>query len=400
MAAAVVLAVSVFASAGCGSESHAGDQKTVDLSKLDVGAYATQPKDIQAKDPASWAKYLEAFRLASVMPLAQDVDPTLTVNVPDVNPFINSDDFIADQLAGNKAAFGWLNMTEFDANTPGLVAGFQTGAESNEDSNISIELKNAVMLFDSDTSATAAATALARSGFGKPEGTEPAHSTQYPNAQIVWKPQYQALASWYPTGRYVILALAINHENSALGESDQSGLISLTDKAISVTSDRLKAFQPTPKDKLADLPADPQKMLRMTLRHPAGDQLAFFFPGTLDAHGAVLTAGYPNDNKTLFDQTGVDFVSYGAGRVIRTRDTSAAETFIATVSSAKFQHPIDPPPGLPDARCVEYHGPQNFDYPFHCYAAYGRYAAEIGSTQKQDVYQRISAQYSILANSR
>ncbi|MFE2995116.1 hypothetical protein ACFXG4_08925 [Nocardia sp. NPDC059246] len=399
-AATAVLAISVLVSAGCGSESRAAEENPVDLSKLDTGNYGTKPRNVQAKNAAQIGRYLEALRLGNIMPLAQDIDPALTRNVPDVNPFTDGDSFLADQLAGNTAAFGWLNMTEFDANTPGFVAGFQTGARSNEDSTISYELKDAVMVFESNDAAAAAASALARSGFGKNEGTEPAHSATYPSAQIAWMAKDQALASWYATGKFVILALAINHENAMLGESDQPGLLALSDKAISVTADRLKAFQPTPKDKLADLPLDPQGMIRMTLIRPAGDSTAFAFDGTLDAHGALHPDDDPNATRALFEKTGVDLVSYGAGQVVRTRDSTAAETYIADKSAVKFEHPIDSPSGLPGARCVEYRGPNQSAAPFSCFAAYGRYAAEVWSTQKQDVYQRISAQYAMLVNSR
>ncbi|GAB3207363.1 DUF7373 family lipoprotein [Nocardia tengchongensis] len=399
-AAAVALAVSVLVSAGCGSGSHAAEQAPVDLTKLDVGSYPTQPKDIKPKDPTAWAKYLEAFRLGNTMPLAQDIDPALTHNVPDVNPFIDAGDFLADQAVGNTAAFGWLNMTEFNANTPGLIAGFQTGARSDADSVISYELKVAVMAFDSDNAAATAAGALARSGFGKNEGAESAHSTLYPSAQITWIPQTQALASWYPTGKLIILALVINHENSLLGQSDQPGLLALSDKAISVTADRMKAFQPTPPEKLPDLPVDPQSMLRMTVHRPSGDQAAFGFDGMLDTHGAILAAEDPSDARARFEKTGVDFVSYGAGQVVRARDSTAAENYIADKATTRFQRRIDPPSGLSVARCVEYHGPSSGEFPFHCYAAYGRYAAEVWSSQKQDVYQRISAQYAMLANSK
>ncbi|MFE3756945.1 hypothetical protein ACFXO9_21800 [Nocardia tengchongensis] len=399
-AAAAALVVSVLVSAGCGSTSHAADEQPVDLSKLDTGNYTTKPRNIQAKNPAQIGRYLEALRLGTFVPLAQDIDPALTYNVPDVNPFTDADAFIADQLAGNTAAFGWLNMTEFDANTPGLVAGFQTGARSNEDSTISYELKNAVMVFESDAAATAAAAALARSGFGRNEGTEPAHSSKYPTAQIAWMSQTQALASWYATGKYVILALAINHENALLGESDQPGLLALSDKAIAVTADRMKAFQPTPKDKLADLPLDPEGIIRMTLIRPAGDMTAFAFDGTLDARGALHPADDPNAARTRFERSGVDLVSYGAGQVVRARDSAGAEAYIADLSSLRFRHRIDPPSGLPAARCVEYRGPAQNEAPFRCLATNGRYAAEVWSTQKQDVYQRISAQYAMLANSR
>ncbi|MEC3913282.1 DUF7373 family lipoprotein [Nocardia sp. CDC160] len=399
-AAVAAVAVSVLVSAGCGSESHAAEEQSVDLSKLDTGNYSTKPREVRAKDPAQIGRYLEALRLGNALPLAQDVDPALKYNVPDVNPFTNADSFIADQLAGNDAVLGWLNRTEFDANTPGLIAGFATGGRSDSDWVISYELKDAVMVFDSDSAATAAATALAHSGFGKNEGTEPAQSSRYPTAQIAWMPQSQALASWYATGRFVILALVINHENATLHESDQPGLIALADKAITVTADRMKAFQPTPKDKLADLPLDPEGLIRMTLIRPAGDPTAYPFDGTLDAHGALHPADDPNATKARFDKSGVDLVSFGAGQVVRTRDTTAAETYIADKASVRFQHRIDPPTGLPGARCVEYHGPDKNEFPFRCYAAYGRYAAEVWSTQKQDVYQRISAQYAMLVNSR
>ncbi|MEU1206769.1 hypothetical protein [Nocardia sp. NPDC005825] len=399
-AAAAALAISVLVSAGCGSESHAAEEQAVDLSKLDTGNYSTKPRNVKANDPARIGRYLEALRIGNFMPLAQDIDPALKYNVPDVNPFTNGDSFLADKIAGNDAAFGWLNRTEFDTNTPGFVAGFQTGARSEDDPTISYEIKTAVMEFESDTSAAAAATALARSGFGKNEGTEPTHSTAYPTAQIAWLPKYQALASWYPTGKFIVLALAINHEKSTLGESDQAGLVALSDKATAVVADRLKEFRPTPADKLGDLPLDPQGMLRMTLIRPDGDMTAFAFDGTLDAHGALLAEEDPNTARSRFEKAGADAVSYGAGQVVRVRDYAAAESYITDKASTKFQRRIDSPPALPGVRCVEYRGPSRTEPPFRCLAAYGQYAAEVWSTQKQDVYQRISAQYAMLVNSR
>ncbi|MFI1915077.1 hypothetical protein [Nocardia sp. NPDC020380] len=399
-AAAAILLFSALAATGCGSDSHSAGDQPVDLTKLDTGNYQTKPQDFVPKDAAVMARTTEALRLGDIMPLPVEIDPKLTINSYGTHVLLTGESY-----------GGYLNIDHFDTDATGFVAGFATAAETAPTSGF-YTFGDAVMIFDTDTAAANAATALAHSGLDLTplqSGTNPAvsmplQSSEHPNAQMVWSPQEQVLASWYPTGRFIVFTLIHQTESFYLQNywnvAADPAPLALADKAIDVTTDRLKSFQATPPDKLAGLPIDPDGMLRRTLPRPDGDQTANAFTGTLDAHGAIHDEDDPNVTRALFDKSGIDRVSYGAGQLLRARDAAAARTYLDTAYIDQVRHPIASPPGLPSAQCTQYHGPDTHKFPFDCHVTFGRYVASVWSQQQQDVYQRISAQYAILANSR
>ncbi|GAB2562644.1 DUF7373 family lipoprotein [Nocardia heshunensis] len=394
-AAATALVVSALVSAGCGSESHAADDQKADAGKMDTGSYATNPQDPTTPDSAKRGRVLEGARLGNIVPLASDIDPTLIHNAPVTNVFTDANSF-----------GGLVNVDHFADDAKGFVVGFATSGHPAEDASLGYTLTNAVMIFDSDAAAAGAATSLAHSGLTLPGGTQvdSVQSSQHPAAQILWAPTEQRLASWYPTGKYVIFSMIDQVENKsveqAFGLAPDPAPLALADKAIDVTTAALKSFQPTAPEQLSTLPLDPDGMLRLTLSRPKGDQTVEAFSGTFNQHGMLHLVGKPADYKALFDKTGVDSVSDGAGFLVRAKDAASAQIFVDGVSASRFQNRIDPPAGLSSARCVQYHGPDEHAAPFHCYVSHGRYAATVWSQQKQDVYQRISAQYAILVNDK
>lgn len=397
-ALAVVLSVSVLASSGCGSDSEptTSDPVTVDIAKLDVGPYSSKPQELVPKDRTLMGRNLEALRIARLMPLPEDIDPALSKYDGGVAPFTQREDFSAGSV------MDVLDGEHFNESTPGFVSGFNIRGRSNQDSTISTSIYAAAMLFETDEAAATAAPALARNGFTSTfrynDGTEPARSMQFPSASVIWTPRMQTLASWYAVGRFVIVSVSHSMENAMLDVSDQAGLVSLADRATSVIAERLKNFQPTPADKRSQLPMDPEGMLRLTLTRPSGDQTAYAVTGTLDRNTALHRALDRQTTRALYDKTGVDFVSYGAGELVRTRDPAAAQTYVKEVSTSRFLHRVDSPPGLPTALCKRYRGPRPREFPFQCFVSYDRYVAVVWSQQQQDAYQRISAQYAILAS--
>ncbi|MVU78937.1 hypothetical protein GPX89_17000 [Nocardia sp. ET3-3] len=404
--AAAALAFSLFASAGCGSESHAAEGPAIDLNKLDTGSYQTKPQDFVPKDPARAARTTEALRLGDIMPLPMEIDPALTHNDDGPHPFTGAEEAAIPALPGGNSFLNGLNYTDFTANTAGFVAGFATAAGSDADYGAAYHLTDAVMIFDSDHAAVSAAKALATSGFyqnpAQPNARDATavQSTIHPNAEVRWIPNEQFLASWYPVGTFVVLTIVSNSENRRLEQSDLPGLLALSDKAIDVTTEKLTSFRPTRVDELGSLPIDRDGMLRLTLPRPPGDTTADTFDGTLDRHGALQTTNSdPATMAALYDKNGVDAVSYGAGLLVRTRD-GAAQSYLDAAYGSRFERRIDSPPGLPNARCTKYHGPSAHAFPFACQVAHGRYVASVWSQQQQDVYQRIAAQYAILANDK
>ncbi|WP_369636552.1 hypothetical protein [Nocardia sp. JMUB6875] len=394
-AAATALAISVLVSAGCGSESHAAEKQSADLDKLDTGNYATKPQDQSISDPAKRGRVLEGLRLGNVLPIASEIDPTLTHNGSAKNLFTEANSF------GDL-----IKVDHFSDDARGFIVGFATSGRPSEDVNLGYTLTDAVMIFDSDADATAAADALSRSGLALKDGTavDPLQSTQHPAARVIWAPTEQRLASWYPTGKFVIFTMIDQVENKsveeAFGVAPEPAPLALADKAIDVTTDRLKNFQPTAPDQLSSLPNDSNGMLRLTLPRPAGDPTANALTGVLDQHGALHTVADTAKYQALFEKTGVEAFSYGAGILVKTRDAASAQTFLDTAFASRFKHRIDPPAGLPAAQCLKYHGPNDYVAPFTCNVAYGQYVATVWSQQQQDAYQRISAQYAILANNK
>lgn len=396
-AGALALAISVLMTGGCGSEAPAAaHEKSADLSKLDTGNYPTKAQDPTTTDPAKRARLIEGLRLGNIVPLASEIDQTLTRNAPATNVFVEPNSYD-----------GLLNVDHFAEDAPGFVVGFATSGRPSKDPFLGYTLTNAVMIFDSEAAATSASTALAHRGlYLTYDGEEfgPLQSTQHPTAQIVWTATEQRLTSWYPTGKFVIFSMIDENENRVVESSfhlaPEPAPLALADKAIDITADRLKNFQPTPLDKLAGLPLDPDGTLRLTLPRPSGDQTANAFTGNLDQHGALHTVGEPGRYKALFDKTGVDSFIYGAGILVRTKDETSAQVFLDEGFTSRFQQRIDPPAGLSTARCVKYHGPDEHAAPFTCNVSFGRFVATVWSQQQQDAYQRISAQYAILANNK
>ncbi|GAB2562709.1 DUF7373 family lipoprotein [Nocardia heshunensis] len=394
--AVAALSVAALTSAGCGSESPAAQDQTVDLGKLDTGSYATRPQDPKAADPASRSRVIEALRLGDVVPLPSEIDPALTHSTH--GPHV--------LLQGNLFD-GFVKTDHFDADTPGFIAGFATGAQTMPNTGL-YSLDAEVMIFDSDGDAANAAAALARTGLSvdddKRADVVALPPTKYPQQQLRWDSKRQLLASWYSTGRFVMFHLVHNPESFYLqkywNSAPDPAPVALVDKAIDLTADRLKSFQATPPEKIADLPVDPQGMLALTLARPEGDPTPDAFTGTLDRHGALHDVEDSALSQALFDQAGVDLVSYGAGQLVRTHDAGAARNYLDTAFADRLSHPLAPPTGLPSARCVKYNEPGRGQFPFVCHVAFDRYVASVWSQQLQDVYQRVSAQYAILANNQ
>ncbi|MGX1806355.1 DUF7373 family lipoprotein [Nocardia sp. NPDC055321] len=397
------LALSVLVSTGCGSDSDASAAlPAIDLGKLDTGGYTTTPQDPAPFNPTAAARNLEALRLGEVIPLPKDIDPALTYGSGRGKSYTNLASLTPT------VELSWIDGKNFDSDTVGLIGGFLTTAQSNQSESLSYALTNNVMIFESDSAAAAAAVALARSGFtsldydknNNQTPPEPTASAKYPTAQVIWKPKNQILASWYATGRFVINTLVRHPENFELEISDQPGLLSLSDRTIAATADRLSKFVATAPDKLTSQALDPSKMVRITLPILPREAVETKFNGVLSAVGELHRRTDQDKARALFDRTGVDSVSYGAGMLVRTRDAAAAETYIDEVSVNKFRVRIDSPPGLPTARCFKYHGPAWNVFAFDCYVSQGRYAAYTRADQVQEAYQQISAQYAILANDK
>ncbi|BCK53164.1 hypothetical protein NWFMUON74_09360 [Nocardia wallacei] len=381
----------------CGSEQSAAPtaDPPVDITKLDVGPYATTPRKLDAPSGMPVARFMEAERLAGVLPLPIEIDPALRYGEPGlVHAFLEVSD--AYHLS---PMFRWLDEKQFNTAAPNFVAGFSTSASSDKKQALSYELVNSVLIFPDDSSARSAATELSKAGFYD-EDAEPTSLDKYPEAVARRQPTRQTLVSWLASGKFVIVTIAQHHENRILGVSDFRPLATVTEKAIAATLPTLEKFVPTPPDKLMTIPVDRENMRSRSLRRPEGDGFTNI-PGAYDVHGALQFAEDVEESRRHYAQAGVDLVALDGADLFRTKDATAARRlFEENTQSTRFLRHAPTPVGLPNARCFEYKGPSLGYLRYTCHLHYGRFMASVASNQLQDVQQRLSAQYAILATSK
>ncbi|WP_405167206.1 hypothetical protein OG203_20215 [Nocardia sp. NBC_01499] len=389
-ALAAGLAVLAAGIAGCGSDSPASPP-AVDISQLDVGSYATAPREI-GKPGFDRARLNEGQRLSSFVPLPMDIDPRFTAQ-----PYSET----SPVLAFIETLYHLdLSADDFKANAPGFIAGFYSLAYTENDILIATSLSNTVLLFPDQQSATSAAATLAQAVATQRGLSEPVGIGTHRDALAFWKPGTQELHSFQASGQYVIYTEVKDQAKITVDTTDLPAMVSLVEKSLDTVGARLREFHPTPPDKLTDVPMDHDGMLGRSLPRPNEDGFRNP-PGLYDRTGALNLSSDPVRDKKLFEEAGVDWLAYNAGHLYRAENPKGAQLIRDGHSApSKLYRRIGPPKNLPDARCREYRPKDVLTTRFHCIVSYDRYTAEVWSNQLFDVYQRISAQYAILAKAK
>lgn len=384
------LAVLSVGTTGCGSDSPP-PSPAVDVSQLDVGSYATAPREI-GKPGFDRARLSEGQRMGNFVPLPMDVDPRFTVQI--ISDISTTRGFIETLYSLGFSA------DIFRAAAPGFIAGFYSSAYTERDLLIATSLENTELLFADQQAAAQAAAALAQAFATEKGFSEPVNIGKYPDAHAVWKPGKQELYSFKAIGQYVIHTAIQDEAKKVLDTVDLPAMVALVEKSIDTVGARLREFRPTPPDKLTDTPLDHDGMLGRTLPRPNEDGWRNP-PGLYDRAGAPHLSRDPAQDKKLFDEAGVDWMAYNAGYLYRAQDRKGAQLIRDGHGAlSKLYRPIDPPRNLPDARCREFRPKDALVPRFHCVVSYDRYTAEVTSDQLIDVYQRISAQYAILTKAK
>ncbi|MFD6160144.1 hypothetical protein ACFWF7_27240 [Nocardia sp. NPDC060256] len=380
------LAVLSVSTAGCGSQSPA-PPPVVDISQLDVGSYATAPREI-GKPGFDRARLSEGQRLGSFVPLPMDIDPRFTIQAGSETNLTSG--FIETLYSLE------LSADSFRPIAPGFIAGFYSLGYSEKDTLIATSMTNTVLLFSDQQAAALAAPALAQAVAAKRGLSEQVSIGKLPDAHAFWKPGTQELYTFQASGQYVIYTAIKDHAKITLDTTDLPAMVALTENCLDVVGARLREFRPTPPDKLTDIPLDHDGMLGRSLTRPKEDDWSNP-PGLYDRNGALHLTNDPVRDKKLFEEAGVDWMANYAGQLFRAQNPQGAQRIRDSHSAlSKTYHSTESPKNLPDARCRELRVKNLFIPRFHCVVSYDRYSAEVWSDQLIDVHQRISAQYAIL----
>lgn len=259
-------------------------------------------------------------------------------------------------------------------------------------------LDNAVLRFASPADAAAAAAAMAGANLARPRADGhrarrliiPGHSSTVANVAAV-KQGFEAVA-FTAHGPYVLYQFAGSKESADV-------VADLVGKTVELQGPLIDHFQPTPPDRLADLPADPTGLLARTVptTDPDINRAAVYQPCA-----ALHFMADPAAAEKMYADAGIQHVSVDRTTVLEAIDPTGA------ASAAQWLVRVDVPylryktadgivSGLPSARCFDRGSGQALaDLRWLCIASVDRYAIKTTASQELDAHQIIASQYLML----
>jgi hypothetical protein len=354
---------------------------TIDVSKLDVGPYPTQPSQpLGVTGDPMRGVFVEAQRMANNVVGPWEVDSTVTGWFGfGATPLLNAGDLANIGPEPFAAAAGRHNF----------INGF-VSARTAEGQKI---LLNAVLRFADPDAASAAAAdfgdVASKTGTGVQRAEIPGHpdtvAASYTQTEGSTGKPWSAVRAFTPHGPYVFMQLA----QAADGMASAIGLVAKTVDKQGPTIDQFRATDPA---EFTDISLDPTGLLARTLPVPDKEATAIQ-NATYEQRGALHFQSDPARSSTLFSETGTDLVAMAKTNVYQTKDAGSAarivDGFFAELQPTS--KPAKPVNNLPDSRCL-----QLKDNSFYCLGAADRYAIETTSQTLLDAQQQVAAQYAML----
>lgn len=395
---ALTVGVVVWKSAGGPAMPHTA-AAGVDLSKLDVGKYGTQPRTLPGTGTEEEGRYLAAFHLAEAVVNPYDVDSEIN----DVSGSATPDPKLAATfISGNSTPVAEPVLQQYGMTTAYVLLGQSDHSPS---SGISKTLSVLVTAFRNQDNASRAAAGIDDVDFAVDPNNQHATIPGYPQAHAHYDPVDSSMVATMANGYF---AVSINYGEGGVTKRDDY-FDSLTvkmqhifDLAMPLMSGLTPIFDIT----FTQEPVDPDDMLRRAFVAGAQPTVSQTY-GTVGPRAVITCEGPPVLTAGLFAAAGVDRCAFTLDSdLLRARDDTAASALLPKMVEAdrptRIDHDIAPPGGLSGTRCYEQKQSLWKDTPtrrFVCLMAFGRYLAFVGSSDENDVRQRAAAQYAILVNS-
>jgi len=365
-------------------ESGARPGPAIDIGKLDVGPYPTDPSQPLGVtgDPLRGV-LVEAQRMANKVVGPWEVDSALSGWFGFGATALQSAEGLA-QIGPEPFAAA--------AGRHNFINGF-VSARTAEGQKI---LLNAVLRFADPGSASAAVSDFgdiaAKTGTGVQRAEIPGHpetvAASYTQAEGSTGKQWSAVRAFTPHGAYVFMQLA----QAIDGMDPAIGLVAKTTDLQGPAIDKFRATDPS---EFADISLDPTGLLARTL--PVPEKVETTVQNTTyEQRGALHFQTDPSRSATLFSETGTDLVAMAKTNVYQTKDSESAarivDGFFAELQPTS--QPAKPVNNLPDSRCLQLE-----DKTFYCLGAADRYAIETSGPTLLDTQQQVAAQYAMLMTS-
>jgi hypothetical protein len=391
-----------------------------DIRSLNVGSYPTIPSPPPGTaGSVGYGRMLEGQRMANFVVVPTEVDPELTIAIPQNTSTLTSADDLPDPVDQDDA--------------PDFVVGFSTARRSPGPEvlmNLVLRFTDAARAADvagdmaaaygrasgamsapsaheagtppagTPTGTPPAGTPAGTPPAGTPAGTRPAGTVPIPR-----HPGTLAFASDIGEGAELHSATAygpyvlFQYARSRDGADRATALVART---LDLQEPLIDRFAPDDPSRFADLPADTTGLLSRTLRLDPGYAP---FPGAwvLRPRAALHFQDNAATAAAAFADAGVQAVSMGKATIYAAADAAGAQRLADKLTGDSLNHGYRPAAGvfgLPSARCLDGSrgGDASDDSPrrFYCVASAGRYAFEVYSAEAADAHHEVAAQYLML----
>jgi hypothetical protein len=403
--AAALLAACGHDVAGTASPSTTSSKPpTVDLSTLDTGKYLTLPRKLGQVASQDEGRMAEAIRMAEAVADPMNIDPALVVQTV-FGPLITASD-VASNISLTGQAVVAPVLAKYGMVSGRLLMVNNTELDPSGSQQPEQDVKTVMIMlvrFPDPAAAKNAAVEMDAADFAVSSENVPVPVTKYPTAHGHWRPSHPSMASTLAHREFVVHVLVANPTPNL---ETLTGMVEKTfDEEILV----LDRFAPTPVERIAKLPKDPDGLL---------GRLVDLTPGTEPSLSTTVASYGPNGARQVqneremkdrtYENAGVDQAGVwidpqlGGSSLLRAHDRGAAiklmDEEIAT--DGEIDHPIDGVPGLADSKCFALKPELSKDTPgmkSECYVQYDRYVAATYSGEEADTRQRAAAQYVLLA---
>jgi hypothetical protein len=371
---------------------------SVNVAMLDPGRFPTTPAP-PAGTAGSAGRRVEGQRMAAYTIGPWQADPALTARLSNDVAVVEN----YDQL-GSTVLWAWVAGGAWSLP---FVVGFMSQRTSTAGPPKS--LRNAILRFGDDRSATAAAQgffdkamAFPRVGDIMPVVTEPERAVPVPGhpdshgALITYQEgaqRDQELIVATSRGPYVLVQVV----HCANGADCAAQLAAHT---LDLQIPLIDTFAPTDPSQFATLPLDPTGLVARTLPLPP-DEATSTSGAAYPPAGALHLENDPAAIGPALTAAKVDYVSVNLSTVYQAATPEAAQKLLQvygdTIAATKAAQAADSVPGLPQSRCTRIPGAGGL-VPHHwCLATVGRYMIKTVARQLDTAHQQTAAQYRMLA---
>jgi hypothetical protein len=346
----------------------------------------------------------EALRMAEAVFDPTSVDPTL-VDQSVFAPLITPSD-VASNISITGQAVVAPVLAKYGMISGRLLMASNTKLDASDSQGPDQDVKSLLIMlvrFPDATAAKNAAVEMDAADFAVSQENVPVPVTKYPTAHGHWRPSNPTMASTIAHNDFVVHVLVGNPTPNL------DTLTGMVEKTFDQEIAALDHFQPTPADRIAKLPKDPDGLLgRLVNLTPGSEPTLSTTVASYGPNGARQVQNERERKDGAYQNAGVDQAAVwidpqlGGSTLLRARDRDAAITLMdaEVATDPDIDHPVGGVPGLTDSKCFVLKPNASTAAPgitSHCYVLFDRYVAGTYSGSDADARQRAAAQYVLLA---